>query len=160
MNFLKKIITITGVCSILVYFLYQNKSDISSLDEKTPPFTQNILPNKQIEQINKIQITETQNEIKKDPIQNRKWKGKIKKDLLAFMPKKTKVDIEVLEVSPDIKNTGRDIAKITYTKEDGATSTFKALIESKTGKIERTWDQVIFEPNHKRNPSIAISGAL
>lgn len=90
--------------------------------------------------------------------QNRHWKKKVEKDLLAFMPEQTTVKIEVLKVLDEIPK--QDVVKITYRKKDGATSTFKALIESSSGKILRTWDQAIFEPHAHKKVSIAISGAL
>lgn len=90
--------------------------------------------------------------------QNRPWRTKVEQDLLAFMPAETTVKIEVLDVLD--QKIKQDVAKITYKKKDGATSSFKALIETRSGKILRTWDQAIFEPDPHKKTSIVISGAL
>lgn len=157
----KKIIGITILFSLaLVYFYEKNNESIV-----LRPITKSI-PKIELEKVQNAappvpQSPQTTSSIVENKIeipQNQTWRVKVKKDLLAFMPKNTTVNIEVME---ELKNEKlkKDVAKITYVKPDGSKSTFKALIESKSGKILRTWDQVVFEPIHQ-TASIAISGAL
>ncbi|GEM_PF-6909043 len=40
---------------------------------------------------------------------------------------------------------------ITLTNKDGAESTFRAMIDSATGRILQTWDRTIFEPAGRRD---------
>lgn len=61
--------------------------------------------------------------------------------------------IEVKKVEPAIlKRDQRHLAVesvvITLTKPDGSQSSFRALVDSETGKILETWDRPVFDPVH------------
>lgn len=151
----KKIIGTIILFSLTSFYFYEKNNEgfvLESFVKSKPKIqlnkTQDVAPSVVPPVVeNKIEIPQKQT-----------WRTKVQKDLLAFMPKNTTVKIEVMEELKDEK-LKKDVAKITYIKPDGSKSTFKALIESKTGKILRTWDQVVFEPRHQ-TASIAISGAL
>lgn len=160
----KKISFLVVVVAIGIYF-NQEKSDQPTLKEEVKSDVQNKIPEPEKALSPEAQLPAMveikQVEEKKEEIavpQNRPWKKKVEKDLLAFMPKETTINVEVLEILKE-KNM-HDVAKITYKKKDGATSSFKALIETRSGKILRTWDQAVFEPNPHKRISIAISGEL
>jgi hypothetical protein len=90
--------------------------------------------------------------------QKEKWYPKLKKDLLAFESKNTKISIEAApaeKFGDEIK-----ILLVSYLRKNGSRSSFKGLFNTKSGKIIRTWDQTQFEPIHKKEVLISPSGVL
>ena len=78
---------------------------------------------------------------------NPKWKNKLKTSYMRFHSKgDMKLNIKhvksILEV--DKKNNGRNLEIVTMTfRKEGEFNRFKALVDSETGKVLRTWDRTI-----------------
>jgi hypothetical protein len=92
------------------------------------------------------------------PVTKEKWYPKLKKDLLAFENKSTKILIEAAPTSRFGEN--KQILLVSYVRKNGSRSSFKGLFDTKTGKIITTWDQTQFEPIHKKEVLISPSGGL
>lgn len=55
---------------------------------------------------------------------------------------------ESLILRKDDRKLAVESVVITLTRKDGAQSSFRALVDSETGKILETWDRPVFDPVH------------
>ena len=126
---MKKIILFIMIIGFFLYFdIYEEE-----IEEKTPS-TQRIVPD--------IPTKKISNFKEKQKIQ--RWKQLLSRNLSRFKEKEVKVSVE--EENDD--NHYKQVL-ITYRFSNGKENSFRALVDSRTGIIERTWDRTIHE---KRNP--------
>ena len=92
------------------------------------------------------------------PVEKEKWFPKLKKDLLAFENKSTKLTVQAAPT--DRFGENKKILLVSYLRKNGSRSSFKGLFDTKTGKIITTWDQTQFEPINKKEVLISPSGVL
>ncbi|MFZ4715153.1 MAG: hypothetical protein ACOYL6_15635 [Bacteriovoracaceae bacterium] len=95
---------------------------------------------------------------KRKKVEKEKWFPTLKKQLLAFQAPSTKVFVEGEENHPFGKE--KEVLLVTYIKRNGNRSSFRALLDTKTGMILRTWDQTQFEPFKKEKLLVSPTGSL
>ncbi len=96
------------------------------------------------------------------------WKEQMGSDLMRFQSSKTK--IMVREDAPMIKienGKGRFVEQVTITflLATGSTNSFKALVDSESGRILETWDKTVHERLHEHRevfvlPDVNESGIV
>lgn len=101
---------------------------------------------------------ETPSEEIKVDVKKEKWYPKLKKSLLAFQEPNTKVFMEGIQ--NHIFGDEMAVVLVTYIKINGNRSSFKALVEKKSGLIIRTWDQTQVEPFKKEPKVFSPAGRL
>lgn len=150
---MKRILIFASLFILLLLILYLTKKDTIDQNESSPAPTQD-------QEVKNIPSTTSpsisfQGEIKDshehhekqedelktpDEILNSKWYPSIEEKLLAFQDETTKVYLEK-DNSPYQLKKEEEVFIVTYEKESGLRSSFRALINKNKKEIIRTWDQ-------------------
>ena len=131
------------------------KREISSVN-KTPPLKRKTIglpKGKKIEDLN----LEFRNRI------NRDWKKILGEKLLYDLQDETQVFIKKIDSLLEIKGneaTYLEIAIVKFYDSKGNQSSFRALVDTESGKIMRRWDKTIFENYKSEKKGLLPSGTL
>jgi hypothetical protein len=114
-------------------------------------------------------ITEYENEKKDLEFVNtpkKEWKSLLGEDLLSFQEEDTKVIVKeeypVIKVSNN-KGIYMEQVIVTFILKNGNQNSFRALIDSESGKVIETWDRTIHERLHKQRidlTPVPLTGAI
>jgi hypothetical protein len=94
---------------------------------------------------------------------NPKWKNILEKYLVKFQNKTVSVDVKLNEAYIMIKNNqGRLVEEVTvnYSEKGEHISSFKAMVDSETGAILKTFDKITIQERRKPYPRLKPTGSI
>jgi len=94
---------------------------------------------------------------------NPKWKNNLEKYLVKFQKKSVSVNVKLNEAYIMVKNNqGRLVEEVTvnYSEKGEHISSFKAMVDSETGDILKTFDKITIQERRKPYPRLKPTGSI
>ena len=140
----------------------QTKNKLKKIvPQKNKKINQNIIPSKKIVNINPKKIDKTKFKFSNE--KNSDWKIVLRNRLLDSLDNRPELTIKkeksLIKVIRD-KAIYVEQARIIIDHEDGRQDSFRALINSETGKIIKSWDRTIHEHFIEKPMKFSPSGKL
>jgi hypothetical protein len=151
----KKMIVLAAVMAAAFVFFFFNKKDSESFSERKVPNTPSqILPTRQVIDINRtpIDIVPKTSTYANHP--SPEWRKRLELSLKAQSGNSLKsIKIQKEKSLIWMRDTNPILVEsviITLTNHQKSESSFRALVDSQTGKVLESWDRTIFDPANVR----------